>query len=194
MKNFRVICIFVVIFAIAIFFIVRELMTNDFLGWRLNLSLRKVETSDYQSFAPKIAFKYPKNFEIDSDPENRYGDSYLAGIKLRTDNRTGCDIRTNGTELDFSKTEDKLINNTISQIKDKASDFRLIQKQKISIGGRPAFKVSFSFLDPIGARVRLDQIFVKNDGTNYLIICGAGEYQFDFFEKDFGVVYKSVVF
>jgi len=170
------------------------LSKKDIFGWRFNFSFNKVETSDYKNIAPNLKFKYPNIFEIDNDKEQRYGKGYLTGIKLRTDNRTGCDIRTNGPQIDFSKSDQEITDSVISQIKDKAKDFKLIENGKITIGGRDAFKTSFSFLDPIGARVRLDQVFAQNENTNFFIICGTGEYQYDFFKKDFQVFYDSISF
>lgn len=190
----KLLLLFVIIILIGLFYFISYLSTNDLFGWRLNLSFIKVKTSDYQSFGPNLSFKYPDIFEIDSDPENRYGDNYIVGIKLKTDNRTGCDIRKGGPDLDYSKSVDELTKNVTSQIKDKAKDFSLIEQEEIKIAGRDGLKVSFSFLDPIGARVRLDQIFTKNGDINYLIICGAGEYQFGLFKKDFEVLYESLVF
>lgn len=171
-----------------------RLSQKDLFGWRLNFSLDKVETSDYHGFAPTIAFLYPRIFETDLDPENRYGKDYLAGIKLRTDERTGCDIRTSGPDLDFAKSADELAEKIVGPIREKASDFQLIEKRKTKIGGRDALKVSFSFRDPIGARIRLDQIFTANEGVRYMIICGTGEYQYAFFEKDFRLFYDSINF
>lgn len=172
-----------------------RLSQKDLFGWRLNFSLSKVKTKDYSSFAPTIAFKYPEIFEMDLDLDEKYGKTYLAGIKLKTDDRTGCDLRTGGPELDFSKSADALSQEIVGPIEEKASGLKVLEKNKISLGGQDAFKVSFSFLDPIGARIRLDQLFTKGkDGTRYMIICGAGEYQFNFFEKDFEVFYDSINF
>lgn len=172
-----------------------RLSQKDLFGWRLNFSLSKVQTQDYSSFAPTIAFRYPKIFEMDLDPDNKYGKTYLAGIKLKTDDRTGCDLRTGGPELDFSKSADALAQEIVGPIGEKATGLKVLEKNKLSLGGQDAFKVSFSFLDPIGARIRLDQLFTQGkDRTRYMIICGAGEYQFGFFEKDFEVFYDSINF
>ncbi len=172
-----------------------RLSKEDLFGWRLNFNLSKVKSRDYKSFAPTIAFQYPEIFEIDIDPEDKFGKTYLAGIKLKTDDRTGCDVRTNGPELDFSQSVDELAREIVGPIQEKASDMKVLEKKKTAIGGEKAFKVSFSFLDPIGARIRLDQIFTKGkDGTRYMIICGAGEYQFSFFQKDFNIFYNSINF
>lgn len=172
-----------------------RLSKEDLFGWRLNFSLSKVGTKDYVGFAPTIAFRYPETFEIDIDPDNKFGKTYLAGMKLKTDDRTGCDLRTNGPELDFSKSADELAQEIVGPIREKASDMKVLEKTKITIGGQKAFKISFSFLDPIGARIRLDQIFTKGkDNTRYMIICGAGEYQFSFFQKDFNIFYDSINF
>jgi len=167
---------------------------KDFFGWRLNFGVDKIETNDYTGIGPDINFKYPKIFEIDSDQDKKYGKSYVVGLKLRTDNRTGCDVRTGGPELDLSKDAQTIADGIVGPIREKAKDFNLLEKSKVKIGGQDAFKVSFSFLDPIGARVRLDQIFVKNDGGNLIIICGTGEYQYGFFRKDFQLFYSSINF
>lgn len=166
---------------------------KDLFGWRFNFNFNKVETGTYTSFAPNIAFLYPKIFEIDSNRE-RYGKGYLVGIKLKTDDRTGCDIRLGGPELDFGKKVEDLTNEVVAPVKEKASDFRLLENKKTKLGGRDALRVSFSFLDPIGARVRLDQAFVKDKDVSYFIICGTGEYQYNFFQKDFNVFYDSINF
>jgi len=171
-----------------------RLSREDLFGWRLNFSLSKVETNDYQGISPTIAFNYPRIFEIDIDANKKYGKNYVAGIKLKTDDRTGCDIRLGGPELDFSKTAEELANEIVNPIKEKASNFQLLEKSKIKVGGRDALKVSFSFLDPIGARVRLDQIFTENNGEKFMIICGTGEYQYAFFQKDFNLFYSSINF
>lgn len=196
-KKFFLVSISILIIlavAILIYFAYR-LSKEDLFGWRLNFSLNKIGTRDYVGFAPTIAFLYPDTFEIDLDPDNKFGKAYLAGMKLKTDDRTGCDIRTNGPELDFSKSADELAREIVGPIQEKASDMKVLEKDKTTIGGQKAFKVSFSFLDPIGARIRLDQLFTKGkDGTRFMIICGAGEYQFSFFQKDFNIFYDSINF
>ncbi|KKR21599.1 MAG: hypothetical protein UT50_C0006G0013 [Candidatus Moranbacteria bacterium GW2011_GWA2_39_41] len=170
-----------------------RLSQKDLFGWRLNFSLNKVETNDYQSIAPTVAFKYPKFFELDLDKDKKYGAGYVVGMKLKTDDRTGCDIRRGGPQLDLSKSVSTITEEITGPIKTKASDFQLLESGKTSVGGRPAFQVFFSFLDPIGARVRLDQIFVP-EKENYMIICGTGEYQYIFFRKDFQIFYDSISF
>lgn len=185
--------VLVVLAVLIVGYFAYRLSQKDLFGWRLNFNLNKAETGTYTSFAPDIAFLYPKIFEIDSNRE-RYGKGYLVGIKLKTDDRTGCDIRLGGPELDFSKSINDLTNEIINPIKEKASDFKLLENKKTKIGGRDALRFSFSFLDPIGARVRLDQAFVKDNNAKYFIICGTGEYQYDFFRKDFNVFYDSINF
>lgn len=196
LKVLKIIALIIIILAVsAIAFAAYRLSQQDLFGWRLNFTLNKVKTKDYSSFGPTIAFRYPEIFEIDLDPDNKFGKTYLAGIKLKTDDRTGCDLRTGGPELDFSESVDELADDIVGPISEKASGLKVVEKKKISLGGQDAFKVSFSFLDPIGARIQLDQLFTKGkDGTRYMIICGAGEYQFSFFEKDFKVFYDSINF
>ena len=170
-----------------------RLSQKDLFGWRLNFNLSKVETSVYTGLAPNISFLYPRTFEVDLNRE-RYGKGYIAGIKLKTDDRTGCDIRIGGPELDYSKSAEELAGEVVAPIRDKASGFELLSQSKTTVGGRDALRVSFSFLDPIGARVRLDQVFVADEGVRYYMICGTGEYQYAFFRKDFDLFYDSIDF
>lgn len=167
---------------------------RDFFGMRLNLDVRHIETANYASFAPNIAFKYPTIFEIDNDEQNKYGNGYVVGIKLKTDMRTGCDVRIDGPKMDFSQDTEKLTQLVTKEISQNAKDFTIIEKKKVKIDGRDGFKVAFSFLDPIGARVQLEQIFVRDHDVDYFIICGTGEYQYDFFKKDFDVFFDSIDF
>lgn len=176
-------------------FVLYRLSKEDLFGWRLNFNLAQVKTQEYNSFAPTIAFKYPDIFELDLDSENKFGTDYLVGMKLKTDDRTGCDLRIGGPELDFSRPIAELEKQVVDPIRERATGLEVLEKNKTKIGGEDAFLVSFSFLDPIGARIRLDQLFTKGkDGRRYMIICGAGEYQFDFFKKDFAIFYRSINF
>lgn len=197
MKKIIITILIVIVFLVlgATAYVGYRLTEKDLFGWRMNFSLNKVETDDYHSFGPTVAFKYPKIFEIDTDPEKRYGSEYVVGIKLKTEERTGCDIRRSGPQLDFSQSTEVLTEEIVKPIREKATDFKLLSSEKTKISGQDAIRISFSFLDPIGARIRLDEIFTKGkDGTKYMIICGVGEYQFDFFEKDFRVFYDSISF
>lgn len=189
----RSIIILMVLGILTISYFAYQLSQKDLFGWRLNFSLNKVETNNYQSIAPTIAFKYSKIFDLDLDKDKRYGLDYVVGMKLKTDDRTGCDIRRGGPQLDMSKSVQALAEEITGPIKAKASNFQLLENSKTNIGGRPAFQLSFSFLDPIGARVRLDQIFLP-EKDNYMIICGTGEYQYAFFKKDFQTFYDSINF
>lgn len=195
-KIIKIIPIVLIILAVLVMgYFAYRLSQKDLLDWRLNFSLSKVKTKDYVGFGPTIAFRYPETFEIDVDSDNKFGKTYLVGMKLKTDDRTGCDLRTNGPELNFSKSIDELAREIVEPIQEKATDMKVLEKNKITIGGQDAFKISFSFLDPIGARIRLDQVFTNGkDKTRYMIICGAGEYQYDFFKKDFNVFYDSINF
>lgn len=194
MRILKISAIVLVVLAVLIVGYFTYLISQkDLFGRRFNFSFSKVETGTYTSFAPNIAFLYPRIFEIDSNRE-RYGKGYLVGIKLKTDDRTGCDIRLGGPELDFGKKVEELTDEVVAPVKSKASDFKLLENKKTKIGGRDALRVSFSFLDPIGARVRLDQAFVKDNNIRYFMICGTGEYQYNFFQKDFNVFYDSINF
>ncbi|XLQ20574.1 MAG: PsbP-related protein [Candidatus Moraniibacteriota bacterium] len=167
---------------------------NDMFGWRFNFQLQQVEIKEYKGLAPNIKFEYSTIFEIDGDIQNKYGEGYVVGIKLKTDNRTGCDVRIDGPKLDYSKKIDELAQEITGEMSKNAKDFKIISKEKVLIDGKDAFKVSFSFLDPIGARVQLEQVFVSNNNLNYFMICGTGEQQYDFFRKDFEAFFNSIDF
>lgn len=193
-KKYIIIPLVLIIVFGGLGYAIYRLSQKDIAGYRLNLNFSKVETKDYTSYAPSLAFRYPTIFEIDLDKDQKYGKGYLVGIKLKTDDRTGCDVRTNGPAMDFNQTSDQLADQIVVPIREKAADLKVLEKVKFQLGGQDAFKVSFSFLDPIGARVRLDQIFAKSKDSNFMILCGTGEYQYEFFRKDFQVFYDSINF
>jgi hypothetical protein len=170
------------------------LFKQNLFGWRGTLNISKIVTKNYTNYAPSFSFKYPDIFEIDSNQDAKYGKTYVVGIKLKTDNRTGCDIRLGGPEINFSSTDEQIIKEIADPIREKSKDFKLIEAKKTKFSNLDAFKFSFSFLDPIGARVRLDQVLVSSQNNRYIIICGAGEYQHSFFARDFDVFLNSLKF
>jgi len=167
---------------------------NDIYNWRLNFQIQQIETEEYKGLAPNIAFKYHTIFEIDGDVEGKYGQSYVVGIKLKTDNRTGCDVRINGPHIDFTKTEYELAKEVTDEISQKTKNFTIMTKEKILIDGNQAFKISFSFRDPLGSQVMLEQIFVSSGKFDYFIVCGTGKQQYNFFRKDFNSFFNSITF
>ncbi len=194
MKNFNKVIAIILIITVLTGSIFYYFSQYDVFGWRFDFQIKKIETKNYKGLAPNIAFKYPVIFEIDSDNDSKYGSEYVVGIKLKTDSRTGCDIRINGPVLDYSKSVNELADTVTKEISKNAKDFRMVQKEKITVDGQDAFRVVFSFLDPIGVRVQLEQVFVVNNDVNYFIICGTGESQYDFFRKDFGAFFNSIDF
>lgn len=167
-------------------------LAGDFLGFRFDLNLKKLNFKEYNHLAPDFNFKYPDYFTIDNGEGKSYGDTYLAGIKLSTDPRVGCDFRTIGSGLNFEKSDQEIKNALVEEMSKNAKDFSLVSGKRIKVGGQKAYSLEFTFTDPINSKTRLNQIMTTSNGMNYLIICGAGDYQYSFFEPDFQAFIKSI--
>ena len=154
-------------------------------GWRTDVFFKKINYKTYSHIAPDFSFKYPDYFEIDNGEGKNYGESYLAGLKLSTDPRTGCDMRLNGAGLNFKKSDKEIEDALVSDISKNAKDFNLKKAKRIKIGGEDAFSLEFTFTDPLGSKIHIDQILTGHNGTFYSLICGTGDYQYKYFEKDF---------
>jgi hypothetical protein len=154
-------------------------------GWRLDWSLQKINFLKYNHIGPDFNFRYPDYFHFDADAEKKFGTDYIAGFKLITDQRTGCDLRYNSFGLNFQKSDEEIQKAIESDLKKNAKEFRAIKGQRMKFGGDDAYLLDFSFLDPTGNTVRLAQVLTSHAGADYLVVCGTGEYQYKYFQKDF---------
>lgn len=170
---------------------VASFLFGDFFGWRMDIFLKKMEYKEYNHVAPDFNFKYPNYFEIDNGERKNYGENYVTGFKLNTDTRTGCDVRFNKAGINFKKNDQEITDALSKEISRNAKEFNLISAKRIKISGEDAFSLEFSFIDPTNNRIRLEQIMTGHDGNYYIFICGTGDYQYRFFQKDFKFFFDS---
>lgn len=183
--------IFLLIILVLIALGAKKFGNLEIFGWRLDAKLTKVNYREYNHVAPDFSFRYPDYFQTDEDSQHKYGDNYLAGFKLKSDQRTGCDARTASAGINFKKSDQEIQAALANELSQNAKDFRLVSSGRMKIGGEDAYLMSFSFTDPIGSTARLTQIMTSHAGENYLLICGTGDYQYQFFSRDFDNFFKS---
>lgn len=160
-------------------------------GWRINAFIEKINYKKYNHIGPDFNFAYPDYYVFDADEQKKFGNSYIGGFRLKTDQRTGCDVRLSETGINFQKSEKEISEALEKDFSQNVKDFKLIGTKITKIDGEKAFLLDFSFTDPIGTAVRLSQIMVSHGGTNHLLICGTGEYQYKYFQKDFDGFFNS---
>lgn len=161
------------------------------LGFRINLGVSRVNHEKYSHIGPDFSFKFPDTFVTDNDEQKKYGDSYLGGIRLKGDARTGCDVRSNPVGINFKKSDKEIHDAVVGDLSQHIKDFKEISSSRTIIGGENAYKVDFSFTDPLGNRTRISQIITSHAGNSYVFVCGSGEYQYNFFKDDFNDFFKS---
>lgn len=154
-------------------------------GLRFDFFVQKVSYQKYDHLGPDFSYQYPNYYETDNNDNNKFGADYISGFRLSTDQRTGCDIRSSAAGINFKKSDAEIKSALEQELSKSAKGFRLLNASRIKIGGEPAFQVEFSFTDPLGGTVRLSQNLVTHDGQSFLLICGTGDYQYKFFQKDF---------
>lgn len=174
----------IIILTIVIFGLITYFAGNAF-GLRINIFVDKISYKNYDHIGPNFSFKYPDYYEIDNGENKNYGESYLTGLKLKNDARTGCDIRLSKKGINFKRNDEEINNALVQETSKSAKDFQLKEYERIKIDGNDAFSQKFVFTDPLGNRTLVNQVMSGHDGNFYIFICGTGEYQYKFFEKDF---------
>lgn len=167
-------------------------LTGNLFGWRTDIFIKKISYKKYDHIAPNFNFQYPTHYDIDSDPENLYGENYITGFKLSTDSRAGCDIRINPAGINFEKSDAEIKKVLSEDMSKSAKDFKLMDAKRIKIDGQDAFSLDFTFTDPLNNQIRLNQIMTSDKQNNHFVfICGTGAYQYQFLKKDFDDFRKS---
>lgn len=184
--------IFVVIFYAAVVFGLIAFFSDNIFGLRIKIFTDKVSYQKYNHIGPDFSFKYPEYFQIDSGEGKNYGENYLTGLRLTSDSRTGCDIRLNSVGLNFQKNDQEIARALTDEVSKNAKDFSFISSKRFKINGENAFSLEFAFTDPINSKVHLNQVLTEHGDNFYMIICGTGNYQYKFFEKDFESFLDSV--
>ena len=163
---------------------------NNLLGIRFNLGVSRIKYDAYSHIGPDFNFKFPTSFVVDNDDQHKYGDAYLGGFRLKGDQRTGCDVRLNPVGINFQKTDKEIHDAVIADLAAHIKDFKEISSQRKAIGGENAYVIDFSFSDPLGNSTRVSQAITTHGGNGYLLVCGTGNYQYDFFAQDFNDFFK----
>lgn len=159
--------------------------------WRVDVFVEKMEYQKYSHIAPDFSFSYSDQYVFDSNEGNKYGNDYLGGFRLKSDQRTGCDIRSNPVGINFKKSEQEIRDALQKEFSVKVKDFKMIDGRFSKIDGESAFVLEFSFTDPVGATLRLNQVMVSHGGADYLLVCGTGDYQYKYLRKDFEHFFDS---
>jgi hypothetical protein len=181
-----------VVFYLVIILGIISYFSNGLFGWKTKIFIDKVNYKEYSHIGPDFSFEYPDYFQIDDGEGKKYGNNYLTGMKLVSDSRTGCDVRLNAVGLNFQKSDEEITKALAGEISKSAQDFQLISSKRFKIDNENAFSLEFSFKDPINSRVHLNQVLTIHENNFYMIICGTGEYQYKFFEKDFQSFLNSI--
>ena len=160
-------------------------------GYILKFSLSKPEYLDYKNLSPSFSFSYSSKFVLDKDEEKRFGETYLVGLKLPSDNRVGCDVRAVKGQLNLEGEIGAVAEKLAQQISEGAKDFQVLKSEFREIGGEKAVLLEISFKGPLGETMRTDQVFAGRKDMVYTLICGATEGTYEFFAEDFSYFLDS---
>ncbi len=162
-------------------------------GGAIRLHVPVVFVATHTVTATGYTFRYPVTY-ADEVGDAKYGAAYLTGFHLPGDNRTGCDVRSSDTGLNFAKGDAAIRTALVSELSKSAGGFELKSAGRMTIGSDPAYSVEFSFTDPMGDTMRIDQVMTTDRGNHYILICGAHDAQWDFFKDDFQTFFGSFRF
>lgn len=160
-------------------------------GYIIRFSLFRPEYLEYRSGSPQFSFSYPSRFVVDQDEENRFGEDYHVGIKLPSDNRVGCDVRSIKGELNIKGELDPVTAKLAQEISQGAEDFKVLDSSFLTVGEERAIKLAVSFRGPLEETMRTDQIFTSHQGRVYTLMCGTSKDTYEFFAEDFNHFFEN---
>lgn len=161
---------------------------------RLHAPIELVSYQKYSQDNPIFSFVFSKKFVLDKDEQKKFGTDYLAGFHLEADQRTGCDVRRSDVGINFAKS-DQEINDAISKdLGAHVKGFSNYNGKRIKMDGQPAMVTEFTLTDPLNNTLRLKQVMVSKEGVDYLLVCGSGQPQYEFYTADFSDFINSFRF
>lgn len=160
-------------------------------SWSLRFN-SPIETVEHQEFKNEnFSFFFPERYVLDKNEQKKFGADYLAGFHLADDDRTGCDVRSSEIGINFSKSDQEIKDAFIKELSANVKGFDQFKGERLQIGKRDAFKVSFLLTDPLGNKLKINQVLLSGNNENYLLVCGSGSAMEKFFQKDFNDFFKS---
>lgn len=149
----------------------------------------------YYTYAQKehgIKFRHTDHYVIDTDENQKYGESYIVGLHMVNDARTGCDIRYNAVGINFAKSDQEINDAIYNDLAKNVKGLTEYQGKRIKIDREDAMRVDFLLTDPLGNILHISQAIVSHEGDDYLIACGGNASQYDYFAQDFQLLFDSL--
>lgn len=144
-----------------------------------------------------FSFKYNSElFEIDDDPNNRYGAEFKAGLKRIDNERTGCDVRRIQETLDLDRELEEVAAEMSENLASGNTSFQTTNSDFDTIDGRKALRIDATFLGPVGDLSQLSQYFIPEEDGEYTwtLICGGLKSMEPYYEEDYNRFFKSFKF
>lgn len=160
-------------------------------NWGINFQ-KPAEFVKYVSYEDQmIKFAFSDRYVLDKNEQKKFGSDYLAGFHLMDDSRTGCDVRQSEVGINFSKTDEEISRAVEADLAKSVKGLKNFDAKRIEIDEREAYRANFDLTDPLGNSLRINQVLVGNGKDNYLLVCGSGRAQAEFFQNDFEDFFKS---
>ena len=160
-------------------------------GIRWHAPIERVKYQTYDDANAKFSFSYPERYVFDADQQKKFGNDYLAGFHLNSDGRTGCDVRRSEVGINFAKSDQEISAAVSKELAAGVKGFDKFSGQRFKLSGQDAYKTSFLLTDPLGNSLHITQVLVSANQENYLLVCGSGEAQYEFFAQDFADFLQS---
>lgn len=160
-------------------------------GFRTSAFVEKISYKNYEHTDPSFSFKYPDYYEIDYNKNKNFGKNHIIGFRLKTDSRVGCDIYQSKKGINFKRTDEEINDALVRESLKSSKSFHLKKYERIKIDGNNAISQEFTFIDSSENETRATKVISGHDKDFYIFICGTGEYQYKFFQKDFEGFLKS---
>lgn len=182
-KDAKKICL--TLAAIASIIIFTQVLRMPSWSLRFNSPVEVVKNISFDQSDSKFSFVFPERYVLDKNEEKKFGNDYLVGFHLEADGRTGCDARTSEVGINFSKNDEEISEAFSKELSAGVKGFDKFEGKRLKINGRDAFQSNFILTDPLGNSLKISQTLLSAGQENYLLVCGSGRAQSEFFAEDF---------
>lgn len=176
------------------FIMVIQLISAQYLpfGFEMQTPFIAKKYHTYTQEEHGIKFRHTDHYVIDTDEKQKYGESYIVGLHMVNDARTGCDIRYNAVGINFAKSDQEINDAIYNDLAKNVKGLSEYQGKRITIDGEDAMRVDFLLTDPLGNILHISQAIVSHEGDDYLIACGGNASQYTYFAQDFQLLFDSL--
>ncbi|MFH1426459.1 MAG: hypothetical protein ABIG66_03415 [Candidatus Kerfeldbacteria bacterium] len=181
--------------AVLVIVLLGAVIVPRFFGYRFDVGYARVDIQQYQNESPALSFEYDAEMmAIDTDEEQRYGDTYIVGLKANDDPRTGCDVRRIQQTFDLERPVEDVAKELSDELGSGSTSFQSTNSGYIFFKEQKAIGMDINFIGPLGDAAKVRQVFVPDGDYTFTMICGGNKSLQKFYQKEYDRFFNTFSF